>query len=146
ANALRVRLGLADAPAEGVQALITLESESRLKRGGRGLRFVIPGPGGAWGEAHLDRPLIQTLARARSWWELLVSGQVRTREEIARMNGISGQQVARLLPCAWLAPDIVETILEGRQPKDLTVEKLILKKFPLDWAEQRRVLGFDPKA
>lgn len=144
AEALRSRLGLGDTPEEGSPALITLETASRLKRGGRGLRFVIPGPGGAWGEDHLDRPLIQTVAKARAWYEQLVSGQAKTREEIGRMHGISGQQVARLLPCAWLAPDIVEAILEGRQPKGLTVKRL-LEKFPLDWVEQRRVLGFEPR-
>ena len=145
ANALRSRLGLADDPTEGSPVLITLETESRFKRGGRGLRFVIPGPGGAWGEAHLDRPLIQTVAKARAWYEQLISGQAKTREEIGRKHGISGQQVARLLPCAWLAPDIVEAILDGRQPKGLTVKRL-LEKVPLDWAEQRRVLGFEPRA
>jgi len=144
-DALRLRLGLRDIPAEGPAALITLETESRLKRGGRGMRFVIPGPGGTWGEAHLDRPLIQTLAKARSWWESLVSGQIRTRAEIGRRYGVTGQQVARLLPCAWLAPDIVEAILDGRQPKGLTVTRL-LGGIPLDWVEQRRVLGFEPKA
>ncbi|HJU84180.1 MAG TPA: recombinase family protein [Holophagaceae bacterium] len=145
AEALRSRLGLADLPQGDAPAFLTLEAESRLKRGGRGLRFVIPGPGGAWGAVHLDRPLIRTLARARAWSELLLSGQVRTREAIAKMHGITAQQVARLLPCAWLAPDIVEAILEGRQPKGLTVKRL-LEGFPLEWSEQRRVLGFAPRA
>ena len=144
ANALRSRLGAGE-DNEGSPALVILETESRLKRGGRGLRFVISGPGGAWGEEHLDRPLIQTVAKARAWYEQLISGQAKTREEIGRKHGISGQQVARLLPCAWLAPDIVEAILEGRQPKGLTVKRL-LEKFPLDWVEQRRILGFPPRA
>jgi hypothetical protein len=45
---------------------------------------------------------------------------------------------------AWLAPDIVEAILDGRQPKALTVKRL-LAKLPMDWADQRRALGFEPK-
>lgn len=44
----------------------------------------------------------------------------------------------RRLPLAWLAPDIVEAILEGRQPRSLTVKRL-LAKLPMDWVEQRRV-------
>jgi hypothetical protein len=39
------------------------------------------------------------------------------------------------------APDIVETIVEGRQPRVLTV-KLLLKAIPLGWADQRAALGF----
>jgi hypothetical protein len=38
--------------------------------------------------------------------------------------------------------DIVEAILEGRQPVDLTLDK-IAKHLPVDWDEQRRVLGFE---
>jgi hypothetical protein len=126
-------------------AAITLETETRFKRNGRGLRYVIPGPEGSWGRAHQDKPLIQAIARGRYWCDLLLSGKAKSREEIATPNGISGQHVARLLPLAWLAPDIVEAILEGRQPRGLTVKRL-LAKLPMDWAEQRRVLGFDAKA
>lgn len=50
-----------------------------------------------------------------------------------------------LLPLAWLAPDITEAILEGRQPRGLTVKRL-LAKLPMDWEEQRWVLGFDAQA
>ena len=144
ARALRSQLGLAVSP-DATDHLI-LEGESRLKRGGRGLRFVIPGPQGTWTGAHLDRPLIQAVARGWVWCDQLVSGKVRTRDEIARVNGVSAPYVTRLLPLAWLAPDIIEAILEGRQPQGLTVERLIQQKLPLDWAEQRRVLGFDPRA
>lgn len=130
---------------EGGEAPITLETESRFKRNGRGLRYVIPSPEGAWGKTHQDKPLVQAIARGRYWCDQLLSGKAKSREEIATANGISGQHVARLLPLAWLAPDIVEAILEGRQPRGLTVKRL-LAKLPMDWAEQRRVLGFDAKA
>jgi site-specific DNA recombinase len=140
---LRSRLGLV-ALSDSTEVL-TLEVESKLKRGGRGLRFVIPGPQGDWKETHLDRPLIQAVARGRVWFDQLISGQIRTREEIGRKNGVSGPYVGRILPLAWLAPDIIESILEGRQPQSLTVERLTQQKFPLDWAEQRQVLGFDPR-
>jgi len=46
---------------------------------------------------------------------------------------------------AWLAPDIVEAILDGHQPKQLTVKRL-LAKLPMDWAEQRKALGFEVKS
>jgi hypothetical protein len=49
----------------------------------------------------------------------------------------------RLLRLAWLAPDIVEAILGGCQPENLTASRLIQDtRIPSDWPEQRRVLGF----
>jgi site-specific DNA recombinase len=140
--ALQTLLGLTECEVEGP---ITLETETRLKRSGRGLRYVIPGPQGTWGGAHRDKPLIQAVARGRLWYDLLISGQVKSRDEIARTNGLSGQHVARHLQLAWLAPDIVEAILDGHQPKQLTVQRL-LAKLPTDWVEQRKALGFEVKS
>ena len=45
--------------------------------------------------------------------------------------------VCRLLPLTCLAPDIVEAIFDGRQPKGLRLEE-ILGNAPLRWEEQRR--------
>jgi hypothetical protein len=39
---------------------------------------------------------------------------------------------------AFLAPDIIEAILNGRPPQNLTIEKL-RENFPMSWAEQRMV-------
>jgi ParB-like chromosome segregation protein Spo0J len=108
------------------------------------LRYVIPGENGNGRDAQVDKPLLQAVARGRYWYDQLLSGEAKSREEIAKAYGISGQHVAQLLPLAWLAPDIVEAILEGSQPKALTV-KCLLTKLPMDWAEQRRVLGFEAK-
>lgn len=141
-SGLQALLGLIESEMEGP---ITLETETRFKRGGRGLRYVIPGPQGSWGGGHRDKPLVQAVARGRVWYDLLISGQAKSRDEIARTNGLSGQHVARHLQLAWLAPDIVEAILEGHQPKKLTVQRL-LAKLPMDWAEQRKVLGFEVKS
>ena len=50
----------------------------------------------------------------------------------------------RVLGCAFLAPDIVEAILDGHLPAGLTLKKLTHRRLPLDWAEQRIELGFPP--
>ncbi len=49
--------------------------------------------------------------------------------------------VSRIMRLAFLAPDIVEAILDGYQPVDLELEKL-LKGIPIGWDAQRRALGF----
>jgi hypothetical protein len=49
---------------------------------------------------------------------------------------------SRLLSQAFLAPDINEAILEGRQPKYLTVEYLLQAiDLPIAWSEQRKLFG-----
>ena len=49
----------------------------------------------------------------------------------------------RLVRLSYLAPDITKAILDGRQPGDLTVEKLPdHSRLPFAWHDQRIVLGF----
>jgi hypothetical protein len=47
--------------------------------------------------------------------------------------------VAKLLPLAWLAPDLVELIVKGKQPAALTLHQLTAQPLPLDWNAQRAV-------
>jgi hypothetical protein len=54
---------------------------------------------------------------------------------------VSPSYFTRLVRFSYLAPDIAQAILDGRQPRDLTVDKL-LARLPLAWHEQRSVLGF----
>ncbi len=49
--------------------------------------------------------------------------------------------VSRIMRLAFLAPDIVEAKLDGYQPADLELERL-MKGIPVSWNEQRRALGF----
>ncbi|MBE0532630.1 MAG: hypothetical protein IH626_17540 [Rhodospirillales bacterium] len=56
---------------------------------------------------------------------------------------MSDRYVGRLLPLAFLAPDIVESILAGNQPVDLTAEVLLRRTdLPLAWTDQKALLGF----
>jgi hypothetical protein len=58
----------------------------------------------------------------------------------AEQEGVTNAYVCRLLPLTCLAPDMVETILDGRQPKGLRLAEL-LGNGPLSWEEQRRAFG-----
>ena len=58
-------------------------------------------------------------------------------------QGLHKSDVTRVVTLAFLAPDIVEDIVAGQQPADLTTQRLLREiKLPLDWEEQRRVLGY----
>lgn len=97
--------------------------------------IILPG-NSASRQPRIDRELILALARARSWIRMLCRGEVADTAEIAQRHGLSEPHVRRLLRLAYLAPDIVEAIVEGRQPRTLTV-KLLLQGIPLDWSDQR---------
>ena len=88
----------------------------------------------------IDQALILALARARSWMCGLRDGKYAGTDEMARQFGFSDPHVRRLLRFAYLAPDIIEAIVEGRQPRSLTV-KLLLRGIPSAWSDQRIALG-----
>ena len=92
------------------------------------------------GPRRVDRELILAVARARSWMLALRQGQYADTVQIARRFGLSDPHVRRLLRLAYIAPEIVEAIAEGRQARSLSVKRL-LQGIPLDWSDQRDALG-----
>ncbi|MET0182182.1 MAG: hypothetical protein ABW199_04770 [Caulobacterales bacterium] len=67
----------------------------------------------------------------------LDSGEVASIKALARNEKLCVLHTARLLPLAYLAPDLVTQILEGRQPRTLTLTALIAEPLPFDWEVQR---------
>jgi site-specific DNA recombinase len=80
---------------------------------------------------------------AHPWPEKIIRGELTGLRSIAQLTSLDEHYAGRILNCSFLAPDIVEAILDGRQPADLSVQKL-LRSLPLIWAEQRQRLGFPP--
>ena len=107
------------------------------RRGGRKV-IVAPDGGDAWAPAkpRPDETLIRALARAHRWKRMLEEGRYRSAAEIAEAEGVTRSFVNRLLRLTLLAPDIVEAILECRQPKAMQLEELT-RAMPSGWAEQR---------
>jgi hypothetical protein len=60
---------------------------------------------------------------------------------LAKRDGITRRYIRRLVGLAFLSPDLVETILQGRQPVALSATRLTALDLPLDWVEQRRLLA-----
>ena len=119
----------------------TIRVATQLKRRSGEMRLVIPA-----GQRD-DRPprpnaaLIKAVTRAHKWKERLLSGEAPSVRAIASEEDLAVRYVGRILRLGFLAPDIVETILDGAQPADLELERLI-KGIPIGWQEQRLVLGF----
>jgi len=83
-----------------------------------------------------DGTLVKALARAFRWKRMLESGEFATIAELAEWEGIAPSYMTRVLRLAFLAPDIVEAIMAGRQHPDITLANLV-GPFPLDWNEQQ---------
>ena len=66
-----------------------------------------------------------------------------TIEELAGPRGCNRRYVSRVLRLTLLAPDIVEAILDGRQPGGMRLEDLLMG-FPLEWEGQKRELELLP--
>jgi site-specific DNA recombinase len=112
----------------------------QMKRRGAEMRLIV----GGTGPTKVDQTLLKTIVRAHKWFDDLVSGRVHNMAEIAVKEGIDKSYVSWVITLTFLAPDIIESIIEGRQPKDLSAEKLIRRiHLPLDWGQQHRLLGFD---
>ena len=110
-----------------------------MKRRGIEMRMVLEGD---CRNSRFDRPLIKAVARARRWSNQVLSGRVPSIRAIARQEKIAPRYVRDVLPLAFLSPRIVEAILEGRQPPDLTLIGLTRRiDLPLLWSVQERTLG-----
>lgn len=115
---------------------------SFLQRGGR-KQIVVP-PGTADWQPRLNRcdnSLINALAKAHHWRLLIETGKHTSAAELSRAEDINESYLCRVLRLTLLAPDIVEAILDGRQPRTLELQSL-LKPLPADWSAQRKCLGF----
>ena len=112
------------------------------KRGGRKLLIAAPGAS-SWvpPKTNKDDNLIRAIAKAHHWRGLLDSGRVGSMQEIADKEKIRASYVGRMLDLTLLAPDIVVSILNGKQPKGLTLREF-RSDMPLEWGEQKRKFGF----
>jgi DNA invertase Pin-like site-specific DNA recombinase len=120
---------------------LTVEVELKHYRGN--VHLVVP-PNGMVSTRHPRPALIKAVARGWAWYEKVMDGKVSDIESLAREAGLTPHYVRNVFACAFLAPDIVEAILDGRQPLGLKFEDLY-KHIPLSWTEQREQFGFAPR-
>ena len=114
----------------------------RLRRAGREIRMVIDGTD-PFATAKPNARLVKLLLRARRFNAALTQGEGIAFAALAQREGVSRSYFTRLVRLSYLAPDITQAILDGRQPRDLTPEKLLEhSRLPLAWHDQRIVLGF----
>jgi hypothetical protein len=108
------------------------------KRGGRKLVLAPDGTSDTWAapSRRIDNAMVKAIARAFRWQEMLENGTHSTIAEIALAEKINESYVGRVLRLTLLAPDIVEAILSGRQPADITMA-VLMRGYPVGWDAQR---------
>jgi site-specific DNA recombinase len=120
---------------------VELTAAVAFKHRGIETRLVLPGLAQHDRRSRCDPALIKAIARGRAWFEELATGRARSLQELAKRDGISRRYIRRLVGLAFLSPQLVEAILQGRQPAELTATRLTELDLPLDWTEQHKLLA-----
>jgi IS1 family transposase len=135
------KIGATEPMALPDQPVLVLTIAARLKRTGMEKKLLIGGTNKRSG-TKADAGLLKRIARAHELQEIFTRGG-RPISEMAEAAGVSSSYFTRVLRLSFLAPDITQAILHGRQPADLNAHKLMADtRAPIDWHEQRAGLGF----
>jgi len=120
---------------------IELTAAVAFKRRGVEMRLVLPAVAIQNDRSRCDLTLIKAIARGRAWFEELAAGRARSLRELAERDGITRRYVRRLVDLAFLSPELVDAILHGRQPVELTATRLTKLDLPLNWTDQHSLLA-----
>jgi hypothetical protein len=105
---------------------LTIRIPMRLRRrGGRKLIMTPEGVAAPARKPHRDETLVKALVRAHRWRRRIESGRANSITDLAEQEGVTDAYICQLLPLTCLAPEIVEAILDGRQPKGLRLAEVL---------------------
>ena len=125
---------------DGTQAGLTTEIPMTFRR--RAGKAVIVLPNGDRAierrEALIDNAMVKLLARGHRWHRKLFDGTHASIEDLAKSESISPSFVSRILRLAYLSPTVVEAILDGKYPANLTMKDL-MEPFPMEWEGQEKL-------
>ncbi|HEY2535726.1 MAG TPA: recombinase family protein, partial [Solirubrobacteraceae bacterium] len=126
---------------DGSDNAFELTAAVAFKRRGVETKLVLPGLAQQNHSSRCDPALIKAIARGRAWFEELATGRARSLQELAKRDGITRRYIRRLVGLAFLSPQLVEAILQGRQPVEPTTTRLTELDLPLHWTEQHQLLA-----
>jgi len=134
-------LGDGSRPRESKEQIYSMTFKASFRRIGSETKLIINDGQASHEKPRRDPALIKALARAHAWAKQLHAGKVRSLNEIAVAEGLTRGYVSAIIGMAYLAPDITEAILEGRQPQTLMLKDM-MRTIPPSWTDQRRMFGF----
>jgi DNA invertase Pin-like site-specific DNA recombinase len=117
-------------PSRIVEDLLEIKAPFQHRKRGVETKLII---GDA--QPEIDATLLRNIARAHRYFDLVRSG--KTFAEIAGIEAVSKRRVQQLIELAFLAPDVIRAVREGRQPVGMTSDRLKRHAFSPIWTEQR---------
>jgi hypothetical protein len=125
-----------DMPDEG---LVVIACPMSLRRRGVELRMVLSDVNA---QARAPDPaLIGLVLRAQRYLAMLTAGKGHSMTDVALTESTDLSEISRLLPLAFLSPKIVDRILAGTQPVNLTAQTLSrIADLPISWQQQQQRL------
>jgi len=84
-----------------------------------------------------DVNILNVVGRGFFWQDLLDTCVYASGSDIAKVEGVTPSTVNRLVRMGLLAPDLIEELMAGKQPRHLTAHWLIRNRIPSSWSEQR---------
>jgi hypothetical protein len=116
---------------------ITVHIPITMRHQGGRKQVVTPAGVTPWipASTRVDSTLVKAIVRAHRWRDMLESGDYATVRDLAKAEVINESYLGRVLRLTLLAPEIIETILQGRQPATLELDDL-LQHFPVEWDRQ----------
>jgi site-specific DNA recombinase len=120
---------------------IVLTIAMKLKRCGGEMRLIIPGGAAIDQQRRPVSSLIKAVSRASDWVRRMESGECKHQRALANATKLTPRYINSILRVAFLAPEIVEAIIDGRQPPDLTLGSLkgVLQ---MSWQQQKKLTTF----
>jgi len=125
-------------PINNPDEVVMIETAAELKRCGGDMRLILP-PDSPGAPSHEVPSLIRAISRARDWVDRIVRGEAVNQRSIAKETGLDERYISRVIPLAFLAPDLTEAILEGKQAGHLSLDSC-LGNISEDWNRQRTQL------
>lgn len=120
---------------------IVLSVPTCFKRTGMEARLLIQGENSG-ARRKPDHSLHRVLAQAHKYRELLLQGGGKSMSDLAAEVGVGSSYFTRILRLSFLSPDIITTFLNDEHPLEMTAKQLANRtQIPVDWEEQRRLLG-----
>ncbi len=110
--------------------ILTLSSPFQHRKRGAETKLIIGNDPGT-----IDATLLRNIGRAHRYLDLAISG--KTFGEIAQDEGVSKRRIQQVIELAFLAPDAIRSVQNGRQPVGLTSEWFMRHAFSPIWSEQR---------
>ena len=89
---------------------------------------------------YINEALIKAIVKSFYWHKLLLEGKVKNTKDIQKLENLKDNSyIKQVLNLRFLSPRIIEAILNGTQPRELTVTKLFNIK-TLNWKEQEQLI------